>query len=519
MTVKIQNRGEDSLKKRYYSKLIANLVGLVVGLFTQCVIPRGLGPVGYGNFYFLTNVAKKVFGFSPGTQNAFYVKLSQRPKDQKLITFYMYISIIAGLSIIFFLIVVFVISQKENIFPGQQWLYIYLAFFLVFWTWFSKVISRIMDARVLTVKAEKVRIWQKGFAFGIISFLFLLGWLDLRTFFFYHYFLLAFICLGWIRILRNNDLCFWRQWHLKWEEVRGYVREFYDYCHPMVISALVGSFVGIFDLMLLQKLGGSVQQGFYALSMRISTLCILFIGPISSLLIREFSVSVWEKDQNHMAFLYKHLFPKLYALVAFFVCFIVFHGEDVTTFLGGSSFKEAKLAVTVMAVYPMHQAYGRLNNAILFATGQMALKRNITIMQSLVGLPVSYLLMAPRELFGLNLGATGLALKMVLIQVIFVNILIYFNTKFLKLSFWHYVRHQILCTSCLLTASMISVYMANQVFGLGGQGILSFFLSGAIFASLAALLVYLAPSVFGLNRQDIRTLTKRLSNFRLGSCT
>jgi len=52
--------GEDSLKKRYFHKLFANLFGLGVSLITQAIIPRVLGPKAYGDFSFLTNYFNEV---------------------------------------------------------------------------------------------------------------------------------------------------------------------------------------------------------------------------------------------------------------------------------------------------------------------------------------------------------------------------------------------------------------------------------------------------------------------------
>ena len=47
---------KDSLKARYIYKLSANLIGLLVNVAIQAIVPRGLGPQAYGNFHFLTNL-------------------------------------------------------------------------------------------------------------------------------------------------------------------------------------------------------------------------------------------------------------------------------------------------------------------------------------------------------------------------------------------------------------------------------------------------------------------------------
>src|SRR3990167_5814650 len=82
---------QDSLKKRYIYKLFANFFGLGISFITQAVILRGLGPKAYGDFNFLTNFFTQFVGFiDMGTSTAFYTKLSQRPKEASLVSFYQY---------------------------------------------------------------------------------------------------------------------------------------------------------------------------------------------------------------------------------------------------------------------------------------------------------------------------------------------------------------------------------------------------------------------------------------------
>ena len=106
MKINKETRKEDSLNKRYAYSLFANIVGLGAGMIAAMVIPRGLGPAAYGNFSFLTNFFQQLIGFlGLGTPNAFYTKLSQRPDEHKLISFYLYILLGVGGIVAVFLIV------------------------------------------------------------------------------------------------------------------------------------------------------------------------------------------------------------------------------------------------------------------------------------------------------------------------------------------------------------------------------------------------------------------------------
>ena len=70
---------QDSLKKRYTAKLISNLVKFVVSLVTLGMVPRALGPEGYGDFGFLTNFFQSTMKFlKTGGPTPYYTKLSNR---------------------------------------------------------------------------------------------------------------------------------------------------------------------------------------------------------------------------------------------------------------------------------------------------------------------------------------------------------------------------------------------------------------------------------------------------------
>jgi len=120
----------DSLKKRYLYKLGANVVSLGINIVTQSIIPRGLGPKFYGDFHFLTNFFQQFVGFFDiGTSLGFYTKLSQRPNEHGLVTFYFYFFGISSVVIIGILWIISSSSFQQSIWPNQKVIYyIFLVF-------------------------------------------------------------------------------------------------------------------------------------------------------------------------------------------------------------------------------------------------------------------------------------------------------------------------------------------------------------------------------------------------------
>jgi O-antigen/teichoic acid export membrane protein len=180
--------------------------------------------------------------------------------------------------------------------------------------------------------------------------------------------------------------------------------------------------------------------------------------------------------------------------------------DKVIYIFGGNKYKEAVIAVTIMAFYPIHQTYGQLSGSVFYATGQTGLYRNIGITFMLIGLPVTYFLIAPQGKMGLDIGATGLAIKMVSIQFVAVNVQLYFNTKLLKLSFSRFLGYQVLSVVCMISIAVCATFGVDKVLGLHENIIPSFLLAGVLYTVMVIGLVYCVPVVAGLHRQDIQSV-------------
>lgn len=494
----------DSLRKRYFTKLLSNFISAFISFFTQLIIPRGLGPQNYGNFNFLVAFFTQIKGFcETGTSLGFYTKLSQRAKEFSLVAFYFYFISIVSLAITGFVLFIHLAGLTNKFWPGQDLIYVYLAVGLVIFTWVTQTMDQMNDAYGLTVLSEITKIIQKITGLLFIAVLFYSNKITLKSIFYYNYAIASLLIFLFILILKRHVFTPHYSWRLPLSKVKGYFSEFYQYSHPLFTYSLIGLFVGILDRWLLQVFAGSIQQGFFSLSFQIGAICFLFSGAMTPLITREFSIAYAKKDFSQMALLFRKHIPLLYAITAFLSCFVAANADKVTLIMGGGKFKEAAVAVAIMAFYPIHQTYGQLSNAIYFATGQTKLYRNIGIIFNLASLPFAYFLIAPKEYFGINAGANGLAFKLVIINVLLVNAQLYFNARFLKLSFIWYLWHQILCLISLLALARGSAYAVTYFFGSQSNVILGILLSGFCYFILTAFFVYLCPYILGLERKNL----------------
>jgi O-antigen/teichoic acid export membrane protein len=499
----------DSLRKRYFFKFGANLIGLALSAVTYALIPRGLGPKAYGDFTFLSHFFTEIVNFlDMGTSLCFYTKLSQRPRELGLVQFYLGFSVVVSLAVMGFAALAQPFSLHRWLWPGQQMLYIYLAALWGILMWFNKLLIMMGDAYGLTVSTELGRMAQKVMGCIVIFMLFWSQQLQLANLFFYQYVVLIFLIVFILWVIRKAG------YSLKWgiinsiKQVKTYFKEFYEYSHPLFTYSLAGLVVGLLDRWLLQYFAGSVQQGFWGLSYQIGAFCFLFTGAMTPLLTREYAIAFGKNDLEQMSYLFRRYTPVFYSLAAYFACFVAVQADSVIYLTGGKNFSGAYPAVAIMAFYPIHQTYGQLSGSIFYATGQTALYRNIGIIFMLLGLPLTYFLVAPPDRHGLDAGAMGLAGKMVFLQFIAVNVQLYFNTLLLKLRFWHYVGHQLLCVGSMLSVAIIVSWGVDKFVAGPAMVIQRFLLAGILYTLLVVILTYLHPVIFGLNREDLHFLIK-----------
>lgn len=504
---------EDTLRKRYFFKLSSNFVSGGISAIIQLMVPRSLGPTAYGNFGFLTVFFNNVVGtLDMGSSFWFYTKLSQE-KDNKIIIFYRFIMSVIVLLVLGFVIIATSTTIREKIWLGQSNQVIYMAMIFAIMTWALGIKTKIIDAHGLTVDAEKGRIVQRIVALIIILILFLINRLNLFTFFIYHYFIIAILWIFFDLIIRRKGFSAGFKFRIKREESKVYFKNLFEYVNPLVVYTIIGLVVGVLDRWLLQKFGGSIQQGFFTLSYKISDIISLVTVSLTPLLMREFSIAFGKKDMHSMKRLFRRYIPIMYGITAYLSCFVAVQSDKIVLMIGGGEYKDARIAVMIMAFYPVYLTYGQLTSTIFYATGQTKLYRNIGVLGLLLGLPIIYFLIAPKSAMGLDAKAIGLAIKMVLINMITVNIWLYYSVKLLGLSFSKFLLHQFGSLGIMASVALLIKFGVDNINILSSNVIISFLLSGIIYTVLIAVISYYFPKLFGLDKKIINSIRTRLVNW------
>lgn len=498
------------LGRQYIAKLSGNIINLIAGAIIIGLVPQALGPTNYGRYEFLANFFQQVKSFlDMGTSNCFYTKLSQRQGDAGLVAFYHKLVFVASALMIGGALLLVGTPLGNWLWAGEGALLVGLAACYAAVMWWLDTTRKIVDARHLTVHGEMLYALSRILAaIFLVAIIWMLG---LRPEGYFVYQIVALLLtVAVLKKLLSRHIS--PSDEVASQPSRAYIREFWDYSHPLVVCAAVGVLVGIADRWVLQTHAGAIEQGFFGLASQVAVLCFLFSSAMMQLLSREFAVAWGQQDMERMRSLFSRIAPMLYIVAAYFSVFIALHAKDVVWFLGGQAWEQGALAMSIMALYPMHQTYGQLSGSLFYATGQTRLYRNYGIIGLVAGLPVMLWLLLPVESGGLGLGATGLALKMVVLQFIFVNVGLWFNTRLLSLDFWKLLAHQLIVPAVFLLCDLASSVLVSLL-KLPRLG--QFLLDGVGYTCLIVMMILLIPRLAGLRRGDIGVVVRKALGGRI----
>ena len=495
-----------SLAKRYAFKLLANCATIPVYLVMEAILPRALGPRAYGEFSFATNLFQQGMGFlDMGSSTCFFAALSRRQQELGLISFYGRVCLLVLALCMLASLLVMQPAFGAWIMPQVPLWMAPLAALWAFLTWFGRVVRSMNDAFGATVPSELARAAISLGGMFLLAALFWAEALTITSLFIQQYIVLSALILGFWHVVRKEHAHI--PWKLAAADAYAYRVEFFRYSHPLFVQALLSFLFLTGERWLLQWFNGSAEQGFFALSQKVSLACFLFVSAMTPLIMRELSIAWGQKDTALMGRLITRFAPLLYMVAAYFSCFTFMEAASLVRIFGGAEFTQALLPVQIMALYPVHQTYGQLAGSVFHAVGRTTVLRNLTVLECLGGILVSWLLLAPPEYFGLHLGAAGLAVKIAVVQFVMVNIYFWLVARMLSFSYLRNLLHQLAAPAVLLALAFVS----RECTSLSPlTGFARFLLSGMTYSLLVALCLFAVPQLAGCSRQDLHAMGGRL---------
>lgn len=402
-------------RSRIAVSFAANVMRAGVSFLTGLLVARVLGPAGYGDLNFvLASTLSITTLFDFGTSTAFFTGIARRPRSPHYLRMYgawhaaqLLLPLVA-----FGWVVPNVIFR--GIWAGQDRQRVLLAFaasFLVNQTW--GLLSQLAESRRKTLLAQTATITQVLVHFGAVVAIAALGLLSVE-----HVLMLLIVeYVVLTGILAPHLVRLSVDAHAE-EGWRAVLDEFVVYCSPLVIVSAAGVAYSFADRWMLQRFSGSAQQGIFSVGQQFAAIGLVLTSSLVKVFWKEIAEARERGDEQRIARLYRSVTRTLYFAVAWLCCLLIPYSREILMWTLGARFASGWICLLLMFVYPVHQALGQVQATFFFASGSTRTYSRIGILTMVISVPMTYLLLAPRanSVPGLQLGAEGLALKMVLLN-------------------------------------------------------------------------------------------------------
>ena len=498
---------EMSVGRRIIISLLSNFIRGGLSFLTGVFIARGLGPYEYGNYVFLigTFIALQQL-LDMGTARAFFTFISQRKRGRGFIKLYLLWQLAQFLLVIFVIAIFLPDSWISSIWMDQNRTLVLASFSAVFLqhgAW--NTIILIGEANRLTQKVQVLWLNLVAIHFVVVLALWSLGLLSLSLLF-------TLIIIEYLAgLLLAEKILSVRTW----EEVpfvyKSVFREYIVYCAPLVIYSWLDFFKEFADRWLLQNFGGPLEQGFYGVGQHFALVCSLFTIAIHKILWKEIAEAREKQDLERVRMLYKRATNFLLTASAGLSGFFVPWSQEIIELLLGVSFLGGASALAIMLIMPIHQSMTQITGALYLASHKTKEQTIIKIIFMVIHIPVTYFVLASGDEWipGFGLGSYGMALKMVILQIISVNIMVWWISRDYG---WKYDwSSQFIIISMMFSSGWVcheivialgEVLPINMFFQFG--------IALLVYFSMVGWFVWRNPQLAGMTLEDFRGFSEQL---------
>lgn len=493
-----------SIRSRFQFTIFVNVSKTVTAFAAGLVIARGLGPDEFGSFAFLSGICLTIRQLLDlGSATAFYTFLSRKRRPIAFFAAYSVWTAIQFAVPLFLFGFVATNSLVESVWLGHDRGVILMALaatFLRYQVW--EMVVQIGESARLTHRTQGLTLLADLLYLALIVAFWRSGHLALVT---------LFGLIGAEYVLMTV-VAYFAVWNARkvvepfasGDEftLRGLVDEFSDYCAPLVALTLAGFAYQFADRWMLQKFGGGAEQGFFEIGYRFSMISMIATTSVLRIFWKEIAEAIETGNKQRVMMLFEKVSRLLFAFAAAVSALIIPWSLEIVQIFLGERFMGAAPALAVMLFYPVHQTLGQIAGTMYYAMGRTKPSSVISIAFMALSIPVTYLLIGPVDspIPGLGLASTGLALKMLLLQIVNVNVLLWWLAKMCGWRFdWTYQPMVIL----LFGGLGFSLYFAGLGLGNSIQAIvLRAALTVPLYGISAAFLVWHFPGLAGMTRSE-----------------
>lgn len=504
-----------AIGRRFASSLVANILRSGTSFLTGLLLARWMGPEDYGRMAFLlaSFMAFRQL-LDMASSSAFFTFLSQRPRSRRFVTFFWRW---VGLQFLISLLVVGLLLPDNwigGIWKGEERGLVLLAFVAAFMqgmVW--PIASQMAEAQRETIRVQRISTLVVLIYFGVVLSLWWAGRLAIPLLFAALTF--EWGLAGWLSArLYRGQAELTESGVDRTDTVATVWTEFWRYCLPLVPYAWLGFAHDFADRWMLQHWGGAAEQAYYAVAYQFAAVVLLATASILQIFWKEIAEAHHRHDDARIEWLYLKASRSLYFAGAVVAGGVLPWAREILQLTLGAAYAGGAVPLMLMFLYPVHQSMGQIGGTMLYATGHTRIQMALGLAIMVSSLVVAYFMLAPADASvpGLALAAEGLAFKMVIMQLMSVNIMAWFISRAFG---WKYDwRYQIVGLALAVGAGW---FVKALVTGFAGAPVLVMMAATVpIYLALVAGALYLMPWVAGTEREELRAITRTLVGGKIG---
>lgn len=496
---------------------MGNLVRGGVAFGTAILLARWLGPTDFGTMSFLFAAFTALRGLlDMGSSQAFFTLLSRRPRNRRFIAiFWKFIAIqlVAGLVLITLLIpdslVIALWAEKSRALLALA----FMAAFMQGTVWTLAV--QMAEASRETVRAQQINTAVIVMHLLVVIMLATMGELVVPLVF-------AALVIEWsvaawfasrLYFFQNNAES---KQKVEQDTPRSVFREFFVYCLPLVPTTYLVFAHDFADRWMLQAWAGAKEQAYFSVAQQFSAIALLVTASVLRILWKEIAEAHHQQNMERVGVLYRRASRLLFFVGAFLAGALQPLASEMLGLTVGQAYLSGTLVMSIMLLYPVHQSMGQIGGTILLATGQTKAYATCSSVSMLASLVIAYFVLAPvgAPLPGLQLGAIGLALKLVIVQIFSVNLTSWVIARIFGWRLdWIY---QVFALGGCVALGWLTHFISLLVVGQSGPILMTLLLMMLLYIGSVIVYLYFFPSLVSMNRGELVTY---LARFRLLATT
>lgn len=495
---------QDQFRNRYLIKLAGSVVIIFVNAIIQFLLPRAFTVEEYGYYNYNLNVFVSVLGIANlSTTDALIAKFSKRRNELGYVTFYIKFWILAV--IILNVGVCLLFPLLHNTFSGETLLVVMLALEAQIVTQFISDSIIIFDVMAVSRFPAAVQILMKIALSAMVIGGYMAGNLSIV------YFYCSQIVIGALAVMYMLRT-FYREYRVLCPEplarkTEEYIREFYDFCRPLIVANVFAQLVAIFTNWALLRWSGAVGQAIFGAAWQLNSMVSFVFSPYTGLCKREFSVLI--KDEKKLREHFINGLKLVTWITSYFALFIGFTTEWLLPVVFGEKYVGAGVETLIIMLYTIYSACAQMKNALLTAYEKSRLAARLSMIGQVISLICIFLFQMPNFIWPDTLGTIGIALTYLVPMVVNTAIGLYFCTKILGLPF---VRIEFMKMPAIFICSILSILLVkgmNLVMVGNSLDILAvkILVAGIVYTCAVVAVILLHPASIGMTRERLLALS------------